>query len=369
MPQLDGLRAFAVLAVLCSHWLPWSNRVGHIGLAGVYLFFVLSGYLITRILLRARDARETGQTSFSHTIKSFFGRRFLRIFPVYYLVVVASYLLWPHLFGGELLWNLLYMNNVLAVLQVNTTAINHFWSLAVEEQFYLLWPLVILLTPRKHLWKSILVVVLMGPMWRSLALSMGWKHIVFTYLPWSNFDCLGLGALLAVLEHQPTERMVRVRSALLRVGFLLGILLWTVLAVLSFFILKRWRVVGDGPIYDLVFLLYPVAVALVGIWLVARAGHGMNGVAGAVLSAAPIRYMGTISYGIYIYHFFVQGLVDLGSSMWLGRELETWPRFFCMLAMTLAVSALSWHLFEKPINTLKKYFPYKPPNTSTDPAG
>lgn len=269
MPALDGLRGVAVLAVLASHWIPQANRFGHVGLAGVYVFFVLSGFLITSLLLDARDAREAGAVTLGAALRSFFGRRLLRIFPAYYFALIGSVLVWPKMFSADLPWNLAYLGNMRAVLLGKTTSINHFWSLAVEEQFYLFWPFVVMLVPRRDLFKVVTLAVVISPVWRCVAIAMSWRHIVYTYPVWSNLDSIGLGALLAVGRRGERGERMHWGSWVARAGQLGGVL-WATCAVATYVVLGTFRLSRPGRVYAAIFIVYPLAVSLVGAYVVAR---------------------------------------------------------------------------------------------------
>jgi peptidoglycan/LPS O-acetylase OafA/YrhL len=150
MVHLDALRAFAILSVMACHLL--SYRVAREGARGVSLFFVLSGFLITGILLNCKRYVERDGQPRLYTLRQFYVRRFLRIFPLYYLVVIVLWLLHDTGARMSIYWLLAYAGNVQhAVLyhQHNwpRLSIAHFWTLAVEEQFYLVWPWVIRLSP------------------------------------------------------------------------------------------------------------------------------------------------------------------------------------------------------------------------------
>ncbi len=144
-PQLDGLRAIAVMAVVFQHFAPsgWSKVIPWGGL-GVTLFFVLSGYLITGILLKGRE--EPGM------LRHFYIRRALRIFPVYYATLLIAALLAIPPVRETFWWHAFYLSNVLFALKNSYFgAVSPFWSLAVEQHFYLIWPWVVLFVPRKRL--------------------------------------------------------------------------------------------------------------------------------------------------------------------------------------------------------------------------
>ena len=146
--QLDALRAIAVTMVLYSHFLApnGSSFWGHIG---VRLFFVLSGFLITRLLLEARAAAEFEA---GPALRSFYIRRALRIFPPYFAVLGFVWLTDLEQSSGSLVWHALYLSNFWYALRNEWTPwlLCHFWSLSIEEQFYIAWPLVVLLAPRRR---------------------------------------------------------------------------------------------------------------------------------------------------------------------------------------------------------------------------
>ena len=193
--QLDALRAIAVTMVLYSHFYAagGSSFWGHIG---VRLFFVLSGFLITRLLLEARAAAafETGPA-----LKAFYIRRALRIFPPYFAVLAFVWLVDLEQSRGSLVWHALYLSNFWYALQNNWNpwVLCHFWSLSIEEQFYLAWPLVVLLVPRRRFEQICIGVIAL-----SLAYRFYWPLTANTalardLLPPASMDALATGALLA----------------------------------------------------------------------------------------------------------------------------------------------------------------------------
>ncbi|MFN7977685.1 MAG: acyltransferase family protein [Vicinamibacterales bacterium] len=157
-PQLDGLRAVAVAAVAYSHWLP-SWQFGVPFGAGVHLFFVLSGFLITRILIGLREA-----PSRPAAIGRFFARRALRLFPAFYTVLACAWIADVPLARATWTWHASYLSNVyIAGLAAWQGHFSHFWSLAVEEQFYLLWPWIVVWMPTRALAPALVITTLAGP--------------------------------------------------------------------------------------------------------------------------------------------------------------------------------------------------------------
>ena len=362
MPQLDSLRAFAVLLVLAHHWLPAELRLGmNTGRFGVRLFFVLSGFLITAILLYARRRGEQIDYPKQRVMGSFYARRFLRIFPLYYavlgLTVVAGLLGYAR--AADIVatfpWHAAYLSNILYGIAGGTTHMaTHFWSLAVEEQFYLVWPWVVVFIPRRFLLPSFIVLVIAGPLWRLFAI---WQDFSIFAVRWQVVACLdslGIGALLALLrfEHDVSEKVIgRLRLFSLAVGipvFIAALAFDQVDAQLPTW--PGWVVLGD------------LGGALVFVWLIDWAARGVGGVAGQVLSNPVLLYLGRISYGIYVLHIFAQyGLRDLLEAGGLNDLLPDPVRLVLYFGVTVALASLSWHVFESPINNFKRHFKYVDP--------
>jgi peptidoglycan/LPS O-acetylase OafA/YrhL len=349
--QLDGVRALAVLAVLVSHWLPESNRFGSIGLAGVYVFFVLSGFLITGILIRNRLAKERGELGLRDALVGFFRRRLLRIFPAYYLTLLISYLLLPRMTTADLLWNLSYLGNMRAMLHGQMFTLNHFWSLAVEEQFYLVWPLLILLLPMRHWRKMLVLAILLSPAWRVFAIAMDWRHVVYSYPVWSNLDALGLGALLAV--SQTDTALDGVRRRWLGWAGAIGSTAWLGCGLATWLFLDGFHLSRPGLPYAAIFVSYPLAVSLTAVCVIGHAARDTSpGIVARVLTLPALRWIGKISYGIYLYHLLVSPAVDTLCSRWLGQPLPEMWRFVLLTTTTVAVASASYVILERPLLAL-----------------
>jgi peptidoglycan/LPS O-acetylase OafA/YrhL len=359
MVQLDGLRALAAGMVVCYHfWRPVRQYV-HLGGIGVRVFFVLSGFLITGILLRSRALRDSGQTPAGVALRRFYIRRILRIFPLYYFALAVAW--YGRVSGARegIAWHAAYLSNVHFFL-VNAVRhgqwgghVGHFWSLAVEEQFYLVWPWVILFASRCWLPGIALGMAAVGPIFRLVVFSTTGNDIT-PILPFGCIDSLALGAYLAMTVAPEFESHPLVRP----IG---ATALWS--GVLLFGAYQAAEQTEGFWVFRLVS--FDLAVALAGVWLVARAAEGMGGLAGRALELAPLRYLGTISYGIYVYHNMLPELLprvarrlgypDLLAS--LGDE--TLPYLLFYGAASIAIAAISWHLFEGPINRLKARFEYR----------
>jgi peptidoglycan/LPS O-acetylase OafA/YrhL len=322
LPQLDGLRAVAVIFVMAFHFIPWVDRYAPLGAIGVRLFFVLSGFLITRILLQARSV------DVAAALRSFYLRRGLRIFPLFYLVLALAALINIGPVRQTIGWHVGYLTNFYLFDRGGWHgSISHLWSLAVEEQFYMVWPLLVLLLPERRLPIAIAAMVCAAPLSRLLI-----GGPMDAVLPLSCVDALGAGALLAV----PTWRY-RMMAA----GFVIGVPL--TIAALGF------RVAGYGSQPFEVALDFGVSLAAA--WIVGRAAKGFAGWLGAFLTARPVLYTGTISYGLYLYHGFMPYV--LGRYLTGFAAMPWMARFALLTTATFATAAASWHVFEAPILTLK----------------
>src|SRR5436190_10316366 len=207
MVQLDALRAFALLAVLASHFSPGTSKfftftkIIDLGGLGVRLFFVLSGFLITGILLRSKSYCEKDGLSVLHEFRQFYARRVLRIFPIFYLVLGLAAVLNIPPIRQTFAWHAAFLTNFYIHFHGFNHPTNHFWSLAVEEQFYLAWPWVILLVSKRRLLAAILVMIAVGPAFR-LFIGLCTSSDATPIFPLSCLDTLGLGALLALRKDQ-----------------------------------------------------------------------------------------------------------------------------------------------------------------------
>jgi len=352
-PQLQALRALAVSGPVVMHlWptdasSPLEARIVGIGYLGVDLFFVISGFLITGILLRARSA--IGSTTTAVTvIGRFYGRRALRIFPVYWLLLLVLAIAGVPPVREEFWWMFLYAWNLrLADIASWPGHVSHFWSLAVEEQFYLAWPLLVLLLPLRQVPVAIAATCVLGPLYRLFAPSP-WHATVL--LP-ACVDVLGIGALLAWLHHTtPADSAARRRFT--AVALALGLAGTAVHLALYLRDAAAW------------FTAWPLArtsCALLFAGLVDRAATGFKGTAGRVAEWQPLVFIGMISYGIYLLHPLTATLLRL--HRFTGSMPTDAPVMFFLLqvSLTIGLAAASWYLLEKPVNSLRRHLPYPRP--------
>lgn len=329
IPSLDGLRGLAIALVLLHHCEPRVRALGlgtaaAWGWAGVNLFFVLSGFLITGILLDERSG--------PHLFRNFYARRGLRIWPLYFLVVPLVYFgfapgaSWSGRHGW--IYFLFYVQNLFPGL---SGALYPTWSLAIEEQFYLIWaPLVRWLHPK------LLGVLLLAVLGSGAALRLHFGGRLTPVNTLYHLDGLAAGCLLALaLRWWPagSRHWARIGWLLLVAG-----------AAASVFAAQA------APAW----LNTALAVVFAGAVLLAAVAPRAQG-----LGWAPLRGLGKISYGVYLIHmplFVLLGGVDV----WLDRTHAgaggDLVIVLLRLAVTLAVATLLWYGFERPILGLKRYF-------------
>lgn len=352
MIQLDALRALAVFGVIIQHNIPdfFLNSFFLAGYQGVRFFFVLSGFLITSILLRCKQLIEKNDQTPGFTIRQFYIRRFIRIFPIYYLTLAITYIL--HLEGTKetFWWNLTHTSNFYFALAGEWPAsVSHFWTLSVEDQFYLIWPFVIFFTPTKHLLKVICLTISIAPIYRVLCIFLGLNGVREYVITFACLDSLVMGAFLAFITAQP-ENVKFSSKLILDKSFWIGLPL--------FFVCRVLEAAHQGGTFLLIF--GDTVSAIFFMWVIYRASKGFGGILGKVLEMKPLVYLGKISYGIYLYHLFLPYL--------FGRYLPklglNYPdsilwQFILNSVTVVILASLSWYVIEKPINDLKQYFPYK----------
>lgn len=345
MVQLDAVRAFAALGVMAAHFL--SYRIAQEGARGVTLFFVLSGFLITVILLKCRQYVERDGQPRLLTLRQFYVRRFLRIFPLYYFVLIVLWLVHDRGARDGMAWHLSYLTNFLIVHnggQFPDWSVSHFWSLAVEEQFYLVWPWLILFLPRRAIPWAVGAVVCIGPAFRLLGGMLRISGFVLYPMPFFWLDGLGLGALLAIAS-DPSFKLRWVLPIVRRAALPAGIV-----GVATALYLTR---IGRFPSVE--NTIYYLGYSLASAWLVAAAAAGFKGAIGRVMTFKPLLWVGAVSYGIYVYHIIV---VTYWKKLHVPPAAQV-PRALAAVAATFVIAALSFYLYEHPINSLKRYFDYR----------
>ena len=350
-PELDCLRFFAFFGVFICHTLsgdpnyyrarhvPFANLIASVTFAGRYgvdLFFLLSAYLITELLLRERE--RFGRLD----LRSFYARRILRIWPLYFLGIFIGVALtfvdptekFPFSYAAA--FALLFGNWMISLKGSVPSAVFALWSVSFEEQFYLLWPAFMSRARGKAFLRACAVLLVLASVSRLLlfgrAQSMHSEMTIFTNT-FTRLDPLALGIAAAVLlRGKRFQLRVYTRIMMLMIGYSL------------------WMIAGRlcGVSLPYVLLGYP-AVA-VGALLIFLAAFGS--------SVAPgwLRYLGKISYGLYVFHgiaLYLAVLILRGYAHTLKQFIAFW---WLSLALTMALSALSYRFFESPFLRLKRRF-------------
>jgi peptidoglycan/LPS O-acetylase OafA/YrhL len=372
MPQLDGLRAIAVGLVLVQHYgrsNRWMDAIGPGGL-GVALFFVLSGFLLTGILL---DARPPPDAPLWPTLRVFYARRFVRILPLYYLVLAVTAALDVGPARRALGYNLAYLSNLyFACRGAWDGPISPLWSLSLEEQFYLAWPVAVLWLSRATISRSTaqglarfttfaLALGLAGPLFRLVFLWSFGANPFALLLPFGYTDQLALGGALAALTRNPA-RGTAVRALDLAGLFVAGPLLFATMALPT--------PSAMSPAWVALWALRPTLVALLSLSLVLRASRSGRGPLASLLESRPLAHVGKVSYGVYLLHPYVHyaayGLCAVPGLRW-SRPLLDWLRadawrwFPVGCATAVLAASVSYALFERPLSALKGRFAYPSP--------
>ena len=333
VPELDGLRALAVGAVILNHAMP---RYFPGGFIGVDCFFVLSGYLITQVL------DDEYQRYGSINLGNFYMRRVLRLMPALW-AMLAVYVALAVLFIKPVRDHLLaatsaffYVTNIICANDLGPKGwVEHTWSLGIEEQFYLLWPLalMVLLRNRSQAWKFILLAIVAVMVWRAVILLTGIVGPGYVYASFdTRADGLLIGCLLALAPidglNKPAARFI-----IFPLGFLSVVLL-----------IGQYQ----SPWYQLLGISL---VALCAGWIILAAP--VNKTIARLLRWPPLNYCGRISYGIYLWHFPICIVV--------AKRITSKPILVLILTVTLTllIASVSYFIIERPALRARKHFQRK----------
>lgn len=363
IPGLDGLRAVAFLLVFALH-----TDYLRVGWIGVQFFFVLSGFLITGILLDMKKSLQPREY-----FPKFYGRRFLRIFPLYYfylllMVGVAFWLIsvgyrpnYMKIFLEQARYAALYVYDFFfATTSLKlSNFLDHFWSLSVEEQFYIFWPLLILLVPEKLLKKLCIGFIVLGPLFRiavffihGLGVFRFLNHqvaIAIYPLPFSHVDAFAFGAYISRYSIPKAKQQFFLLLGILPIiGYASQYIATGDIGDISAFGFPHLLSNAYQFIWGYSLLNYFFAVT---ICAVAKEGAFIR-----FLDWKPMQYLGKISYGLYVYHFpivwFATRIRDLGLTDQAAKPLVAVIAFVA----TLLIASASYYLLEKPLLNLKERF-------------
>ena len=355
--RLDLIRFLAITAVIFQHY--FTVSVLHIfpfAKFGVILFFVLSGYLISNILLGYKKKINSKALSLKQALKTFYIRRTIRIFPLYYIALAFLLIFNLNNISEKIGWYAFYSSNIYSYLHQSWDGnTGPFWSLAVEEQFYLIWPFVLLLLPIKKFFKLSILLIGLAPLIRLGYLLYAQHNFddffpdVAAAMPFGSIDSFALGAGLALMKRFKLKLLTKTLS--------LGIL---VVATLLVFVVGQWHL--DYPI--LYVVATPLFLSLISFSLIdltLRADRFKT-----KTFEKPFMFLGKISYGLYVYHCFIWSIWAIFKVLFakvfptnnalLQVENLFENKSYLWVILVVICAASSWYLIEKPINKLKTYF-------------
>jgi len=341
IPGLNGIRAIAVLMVIVSHRFP-EHLIFNLPLGsfGVDIFFVLSGFLISRILFRQLKEFNSAGITRSKLILNFILRRMLRIFPIYYLTLLFLYItkgLIGNNYEDNILWYLFYGANFLTYYDNKWYgSLAHLWSLSVEEQFYLIWPFLLFYLLKTKILFVLIFIIIFGTIYPFFFTG---KADVLTL---ACINAFGLGALLAYFEilNPDYEKIF--------------------LKILNFLIIPiLLTIIINYTVFDIPYFSRRLAISLFAVTIIAYCRYyPSNKIIRYILVNRFLSFIGMISYGIYLYHNLIPKYWRYGFSQ-IGIDISpdfSYLNFFSQTSVIILISYISWILIEKPILKLKKFF-------------
>lgn len=351
-PALDGLRGVASLLVVIYHNFGFINQYFFFGWLGLDIFFVLSGFLITDILLTTLNTK--------HYLRNFYVRRVLRVFPVYYAGLIIFLIILPMIpnlpvridyFVDNQVWLWTYLENWFYIFNPsrNQSALNHLWSLAVEEQFYLLWPLVIMILRKP---KYILVFITLV-----LLLTVGLRYWVwvnqienlayYNLYTFTRIDGICIGCIVAVLQ--------KINFKFLGKNTAVIVFVFAGLNFLFYFINKQY----NFSFPYLAIVGYTTFAMIFGL-LIYDIVNGGTKLFTTIFNFAPLKLIGRISYGCYIIHWPLYLIIGPYLVKWCTQNIPfISANFFASATATIIayiLGYLSYRYFEMKFLHLKKHF-------------
>lgn len=327
MPQVDGLRAVALLGVMLAHFLPLNAGVLNFGLFGVSIFFCLSGYLITTSLLSIRDQRF--RLRWSVTIRETYLRRWVRLTIPLYVCLAGGFLLNIHPVRASWSWHALYLSNLYMTLTGDWQGRTiHFWYLAVDCQVFLLWPWFILYTPKRALLPALISLVCVAPLLRLTMTLAGANVQAQDALPLFWVAPIALGAILAV---RPTIRLS---------------VFWPMALAAAFGFRLAYGHLTDQPLETLEYLLMVLGTT----WLTWAVVMNRFPRLTALLQSKPFVLVGAMSYSIYLWHEYADEIIQNLPSYTLQHH--AWLRFAAKMAVASTLGVLAWWFVERPLRNV-----------------
>ncbi|MBO0952309.1 acyltransferase family protein [Fibrella forsythiae] len=342
--ELDGIRALAALMVIVYHFtvslesnnglLILIKKISIFGGTGPSLFFVLSGFLITRILLATRNN--------DSYFLIFYTRRALRIFPLYYLFLVVTYFIAPPLLStstppfNQQIWFWVYLQNIAATFRWPNAGPGQFWSLAIEEHFYIFWPIIIYTCSMSKIKSIIYIIIINAVLTRILLLNYGYATGYFTL---TMMDELAVGALLAIWELQGKLKSQKNFITILAFTIVPGVCLWFMPSISGQTFIKIFKYI---PLSFFYFSFLGILITL-----------NENNLLKKLFRHRIATFTGKISYGLYVYHILCFELVRI------HLNIDNIALYFILgLTATYVMSSISYYTFELKFLRLKDRFSY-----------
>lgn len=355
MPQLNGLRAICVLVVIFHHWTGAYFHFRFPFEAGAFFFFVLSGFLITRILLYSKEQ----SNNLPFTYRNFIVRRSLRVFPGFLCLLIICLLRDVADVRQNLLWYLSGLVNINFAYEGWQGGADQFWTLAIEQQFYILWGIALLFCPRKVALPLLCLSFVLPTAARFLPGIIGENFLTSTLRPthflgreltmtgkltWNSFDYLAAGCLYAYARHEKWK-----------IPRLPAHILGAIMAIL-------YLIIRTGYFNEILpkELKALQQLMLIGgtLWVIHLATKGIPGIIGKCLEHPAMQAIGLRSYGLYLYHNLI------GAFFYLTFQshkisLAWFPLVFIGgSALLWLLACVSWKYLEEPIYRKKEKFPY-----------
>lgn len=344
--ELDGIRAIAALMVMFFHFFQGADGSGALfllikkyaifGQTGVSLFFVLSGFLITRILLNTKQ----GPSYF----KNFYLRRALRIFPLYYLFLIFFYFLIPvfehssFIPFNQQIYFWVYLQNIATTFNWPNNGPGHFWSLAIEEHFYLFWPLLIYFLDNKKIKIAIFFIIAVAAITRLLLIRYNYEVFYFTL---SRMDELAVGALLAIWEVEGKLKPGNSRKFILMFCLI-------IIPTIALWVFTTGQGIDIIQISKFILLSF-CYFSLIGLSITIKESNWIK----KILKFNVLSYTGKISYGLYVYHPLCFWL--LTKHFKINSLLVS---FVLSFAFCYLIASISYYFFEAKFLKLKSKFDY-----------
>ncbi len=364
--SLDGLRGLAILLVLFDHWAPWQgvHDILEFGRVGLLLFFILSGYLITSVLLSLREKIQNNELKIIHALKIFYFRRILRIFPIYFLAILLAAYFFQSV-RDDFIYHLLFVQNFSGMWQLYLHAAPyqsayHLWSLAVEEQFYLVWaPIVLLLASPKTMLKICIAAIITSLLFKTCCAfdhsydawdqNPRWMiNWIFRLNTLGNTDSLAIGCLVAIDNRY---KFIDWNYGL--AGYIKNALLFLTIPILLTIILYTEILGANQARGTGIYMALHDTIIQVPLWILLHSAvYSSNTI--QVLSNSFLVWVGKKSYGLYVWHEFVKYILGI----FIKRTFHDYiipPAilFIIYVSATFTAAVLSWRFIETPFLKLK----------------